>query len=291
MSVIEFRDARNGAAVAALDRAVVHASSAGLDWRGITTEIGSNPPWETNDLASPSHYLAMNTGTETLRFERWAGHRMESVAIAPGQFWLQPAGEPFSHRVRDVADYGAVTLDVDRVFATVRAPLTFAPTYGVDDPILGHLARALFEETFAGNPGGALLADGIATAVIAHLARTYGTAPGEEHRGGLTGAVRRRVLEYIDAHLAEPITLTELAGIAGLTLHHFAREFKNAIGAPPHEYVMARRVDRAKEMLRFGGMPLAEVALANGFSDQAHFTRVFRKRTGITPGAYARQRR
>jgi AraC family transcriptional regulator len=156
--------------------------------------------------------------------------------------------------------------------------------------MLGHLARALFAETFAGNPGGSLLADGLATATIAHLARTYGSAPREEHRGGLTASTRRRVIDYIEAHLGESMTLAELAGVAGLTLHHFAREFRKAVGTPPHEYVTARRVDRAKQMLRFGGTSLADVALANGFSDQAHFTRVFRKRVGTTPGAYARER-
>ncbi|HEX8618478.1 MAG TPA: AraC family transcriptional regulator [Thermoanaerobaculia bacterium] len=288
-SVIPFRDARNGIAVAALDQAVVHASSAGLGSRGVGTEIGFNPPWETNDLTIPSHYIAMNTGSVTLRFERRGVRGMESVSLAPGQFWLQPAGEPFSHQVRDSAEYGAVALDLDRVARTIRAPLMFAPAYGVHDPVLNHLAQALLAETYDRNPGGPLLAEGIATAMIAHLARRFGTAERPE-RGGLPAATRRRVLEYIDAHLGESITLAELAGVAGLTLHHFAREFKHAVGAPPHEYVMARRVDRAKQMLRFGGMALADVTLANGFSDQAHFTRVFRKRVGLTPGAYARAR-
>lgn len=289
-SVIPFRDATNGNSVAALDQALVHASSAGFLWRGVSAEIGFNPPWETNDLSIPSHYVAMNTGTVTLRFERRAGRHMQRVSLAPGQFWIQPAGEPFSHHVSDAAEYGAITLDVDRVASTLRASLSLKPTYGVDDAVLRSLAHALFAETYGGNPAGPLFADGIATAMIAHLARTYGSTPAPE-RGGLRDATKRRVIEYIDAHLAEPMTLTELASVAGLSLHHFAREFQQAVGAPPHEYVMARRVDRAKEMLRFGSMTMADVALANGFSDQAHFTRTFRKRVGVTPGVYARQQR
>lgn len=106
-------------------------------------------------------------------------------------------------------------------------------------------------------------------------------------RGGLSPAVRRRVLEFIEAHLDEPFVLGDLAKAAGLSAYHFARMFKRATGESPHAYVLRRRIERAKTLIA-GGSPLAEVALGCGFSGQSHFTARFRAVTGLTPGQFAR---
>jgi len=76
-----------------------------------------------------------------------------------------------------------------------------------------------------------------------------------------------------------------LAGTAGLSIHHFARAFRQSVGEPPHSYVLRRRIERAQEMLKQTDQPLAEIALAVGFSDHSHFARHFRRLVGVTPGA------
>jgi transcriptional regulator of acetoin/glycerol metabolism/AraC-like DNA-binding protein len=104
-------------------------------------------------------------------------------------------------------------------------------------------------------------------------------------RGGLPPALTRRVREYVDSHLDESIGLEVLAGTAGLSVHHFARAFRQSVGEPPHSYILRRRIDRAREMLRKTDRPLSEIALAVGFSDHSHFARHFRRLVGITPSA------
>jgi AraC-like DNA-binding protein/PAS domain-containing protein len=104
-------------------------------------------------------------------------------------------------------------------------------------------------------------------------------------RGGLPPALTRRVREYVDSHLDENIGLDVLAGTAGLSVHHFARAFRQSVGEPPHSYILRRRIDRAWEMLKKTEQPLSEIALAVGFSDHSHFARHFRRRLGITPSA------
>jgi AraC family transcriptional regulator len=94
----------------------------------------------------------------------------------------------------------------------------------------------------------------------------------------------RAVIEYIDEHLGSELSLDDLAAVARLSPYHFARLFKNSTGLPPHQYVIARRVERAKELLRDRvRLPLAEIALEMGFSSQSHFTRHFKRLVGVTP--------
>jgi transcriptional regulator GlxA family with amidase domain len=98
----------------------------------------------------------------------------------------------------------------------------------------------------------------------------------------------RRLQEYIDSHLSEAIELEGLAALAGLSLHHFARAFKTSAGVPPHAYVLRRRVDKARDLLISTDHPVADIALAAGFSDQSHLSRHFRQSVGVSPSAFRR---
>ena len=86
--------------------------------------------------------------------------------------------------------------------------------------------------------------------------------------------------------MSESMDLAELAAIAGLSVYHFARAFKQTAGVPPHHYLVHRRIERAQEMLARSGLPLSEIALAVGFSDQSHLARHFRQTLGVTPGQF-----
>ncbi len=109
-----------------------------------------------------------------------------------------------------------------------------------------------------------------------------------EVRGGLAPAVVRRVQEYLQAHLAEPVTLGELAREAGLSEYHFARMFGQSLGCPPHRYLLGLRLKRAKQLLA-GSEPLASIAAQCGFSSQAHFGNRFREAFGLSPGQWRAQ--
>lgn len=107
-------------------------------------------------------------------------------------------------------------------------------------------------------------------------------------RIGPCGVRRRRVLEYIEDNLCRQITLDELAGVAGRSKYHFARNFTAALGMSPLRYLANRRVEAAKKRLRGGPESLAQVALSCGFASQSHMNTVFKKVIGVTPGEYRR---
>lgn len=101
--------------------------------------------------------------------------------------------------------------------------------------------------------------------------------------GGLAPGVKRHVVNYIEAHLAEPMTLATLARQAALSEYHFARMFSQSMHMAPHRYVMQRRIERAKNLLQTTALPLTDIALACGFSSASHFSNRFRQATGATP--------
>jgi AraC family transcriptional regulator len=107
-------------------------------------------------------------------------------------------------------------------------------------------------------------------------------------RGGLAAWQQRVVAGYIEEHLAEPISLAALAGLARLSSYYFCRAFKQSFGMPPHRYHTNRRIERAKMLLGDPGLSVTDIGLALGFSETSSFSAAFRQTTGITPTQYRR---
>src|SRR6476660_2621744 len=116
-------------------------------------------------------------------------------------------------------------------------------------------------------------------------------APAPQAHGGLTAGALRRVREYVQVHLNESIDLSMLAAVAGLSMHHFAREFKQSAGVTPHHYLIQKRIERAQQILAQTDLSLAEIAYTVGFSDQGHLARHFRALLGTTPREFRRSQR
>jgi AraC family transcriptional regulator len=101
----------------------------------------------------------------------------------------------------------------------------------------------------------------------------------------------REIAEFIDAHVGMPLTVLDLAARVGLSASHFSRVFSATLKMPPHCYLMSRRLIKAQELLACSNMPLADIALVAGFSDQSHLSRRFREHVGITPSSFRQQHR
>ena len=169
------------------------------------------------------------------------------------------------------------------------ARLTVPPLDGLDLPQLRAAMGAVDAELTAGGAGGRLAAESLANVLAVHLIRHVSAPrqPARRRDSTLPRARLRAVVEYIEEHLDAGPTLAQMAAAVGLNPYHFARQFKAATGLPPHQYVLARRVERAKELLQAGtDVSLAEVALRAGFSDQSQFSRHFKRQVGVTPGRF-----
>ena len=179
-----------------------------------------------------------------------------------------------------VARVAAEAFDLD------AARLTVPPLDGVDLPHLRAAMGAVDTELMARGPGGPLAAESLANVVAVHLIRHVLTPrqPERGRDGVLPRGRLRAVVEYIEEHLDGGPTLAEMAARVGLNPYHFARQFKAATGLPPHQYVILRRLERARQLLQTAtDLALAEVALHAGFSDQSVFCLHFKRLIGVTP--------
>ena len=156
------------------------------------------------------------------------------------------------------------------------------------DPLLHHMTLVLQATIDAEEVPGRLYAETLTNALAVHLLRRYETCQPAVWvcPSSLSKPKLQRTTAYIEAHLAQELSVTELAAAAQTSPAYFARLFRQATGQTPHQYVIKCRIERAKRMLEETEMPISEIALRSGFSSQSHFTTAFRRLAGATPKAF-----
>ncbi|HEX7028562.1 MAG TPA: AraC family transcriptional regulator [Gammaproteobacteria bacterium] len=160
----------------------------------------------------------------------------------------------------------------------------------VKDEFVSQLILAVRDELKQGNPCGPIYAETAAQMLALHLLSRHCTF---SHRikpckGGLSKLQLRSVLDYIDSHLGEEISLEILASLTGLTTFHFLRLFKQSTGKTPLQFIIHTRMERAKALLAVQ-MSVTEVALELGYESVGHFIALFKRHTGLTPLAYQKR--
>jgi AraC family transcriptional regulator len=267
-----------------------------LGWVGLdAARYYEAPAFEFATPAITHHRLVLYTRPPEeldLMYEGVKRH----VPPPAGAISLVPAGTP--HRVRSSGckdelhiclEPGLVARVAAEAFGLDPARLTVPPLDGLDLPHLRAAMGAVGLELAAGAAGGWLAAESLANVLVVHLIR-HVLAPRRPERGwdgALPRGRLRAVVEYIEEHLGGAPSLQQLAAVARLSPYHFARQFKTATGLPPHQYVILRRVERAKQLLQAGtALSLAELALRAGFSDQSAFCFHFKRLVGVTPGQF-----
>ncbi|HEY6963687.1 MAG TPA: AraC family transcriptional regulator [Erythrobacter sp.] len=149
------------------------------------------------------------------------------------------------------------------------------------------LARKAIRAMRSGGPAAQLKIDAAMIELASVLVRHHSTAaPSRTAKGGLAPAMVRRVVEYLAAHLAEQVTLAELAGLAGVSAPHFCRAFADSTGLSPHRYQIALRIEKAMQLLEDSKLPIADVGCAVGYDDPAYFSRLYAHQTGLSPRAW-----
>jgi AraC family transcriptional regulator len=159
------------------------------------------------------------------------------------------------------------------------------------DLIDRHISALLLEmraDLEDGSPAGPLYGDSLANSLALYLLKRYSnvTMRLAPYRGGLSRSKLNRVLEYVNANLGDKLELGVLARVAGVNLYHFARAFKQSTGKSPYQYVLLRRIEKAKEFLAHSGLSVIETSARTGFVDQGHFSKVFRRLVGVAPSKY-----
>lgn len=243
---------------------------------------------DARDYQGPSHhtlscYLAGGTGT--FRRDR------PGAKGSPDKLCVLPAGHESSWVINGDIRLAHLYVSPERFAATAVTLLDREPrelqlneSTFLEDPRLVSQFHQLVALDW-NEPGERLLASSLAHEMISHVLLTQvGLRQGLKLKGGLAPHLRKRLVDYIEQHLDEPLALGELAQLAALSEYHFARMFSASFGMPPHRYVLQRRLLRARELLQHGDLPLGEIGLACGFASASHFSNRFRQAFGAAPG-------
>ncbi len=270
-------------------------TSKGAGWNGIALESFSDIPGVAiPDHEHPTHFL--NLLTRGVIKAQWTTEgRSHSAMNSPGTIYLLPAG------TRDRLTWSGPTTRVVVVMAPGFLARSFEDTtdlneidlvthWNLRDRHIQAVMLAMYGDLEDGSPAGPLYGESLGLALGLYLIRRYAVR-GRKYpapRGGMPTARLNRVLDYVHQNYAKDLRLWELAKLAGMSPHYFCALFKASTGLTPYQYVLRCRVERAKFYLRDPALTIAGVGEAVGFSDQSHFTKVFRRIVGATPMQYRR---
>jgi AraC family transcriptional regulator len=215
----------------------------------------------------------------------------------PGEFHLLTHGEHNTPRWLQPFEEISLVLDPRFVADLVEGGLPadrieFESRHSTYDPAVARYADAFRRELAADPPEDLLRAETLTVGLALHLLSTYAAARPRirSPRGKLSASQLRTVVDFIETHLDEDVSLLVLARRAEVSPFHFARQFRATVGVTPHQFVLWQRVYKSVRLIKAGALPLAQIALESGFHDQPHFTRAFRKVLGTTPGRYSSRR-
>jgi AraC family transcriptional regulator len=267
-------------------------SSVGSRWDGIVLERHAHGPYSAPDHEYPTHYLCLHLGPPAQFVWRSEGKSGRAIT-GPGAVAVVSRGTQAAVSFPEPVQRLVLKMEwwiFERALQEQSKGQTveLMNQWGVRDPQIEYILRALEAEMNAGFPSDPLFVESLITALAVHLGARYGVSRSAARmpRGGLTRKRLQRVLEHIAAHIESGSSLSDLAETAGVSPHYFAELFKQSTGLSPHQYVLRSRVGLARELLRDSRVTVFEAAIRTGFSDQSHFSKIFRRMVGVLPSEY-----
>lgn len=253
---------------------------------------------ESSELVSQQHALFLHLRPE-FNSERRVNNRLQVENVQVGDVGIVPAHVTHWHRIgQEVSEVVIVTLE-PQFFAQSTSELVSSdrvellPTYALQaDPLIYGIGLTLKNALETGIRD-RVYTESLLTCLSIHLLRNYSTQTPllRDYIGGLSQYQLQQVRDFILSHLDQDIQLADLAQTVSMSRYYFIKLFKQSTGFTPHQYLLQQRIHRAKELLaQQRGIAIVEVALQCGFSNQSHFTRLFRQLVGTTPKVYRASR-
>ncbi len=241
------------------------------------------------------HHILLNLKAETHRLENWRAGVHRDFEFKLHEITITPAGIESGWRWHAKSRVIVVTIEPERLGRFVKTELGILLTDRqlrdvpvAYDPELVLAGSMLLDALRSRSAGSEVMFESLARVFLVKLIQGYGEelsgARAYEH--GLSADQHARVLDFVARRFGETITIEALAREAGLSPSHFSRVFHATLGETPYQFVMDYRVEQARAMLADRARPLIDIALDCGFSDQPHFSRIFKRLTGRTPKEY-----
>jgi len=267
-------------------------AAAVLRTNALTARVASDPPGVIEAPARNDPAIVIHVGPSVDIACRRGGQTHRGLAVH-GDVDIVPPGIPSRWEVKQKDT--ALLIGIHSAFFQSLAEereldsrrVEIVNRFQMRDPQIEYIGWVLEAEMEAGHPTGGLFVDSLASALALRLLERHSSASLVQHdRFSMSGRKLRLVLSYIEDNLIRDLSLAEVASITGMGISNFKNVFRKSMGIPVHQYVIQRRVERAKTLLHEGDLPIAQVAVEAGFAHQSHLARHLRRATGISPDRF-----
>lgn len=251
----------------------------------------SDPPGLVEIPAMRNTIVSIHVGP-AVRFSCRRGGASHHGTAVHGDIDIIPAGTPGRWELKGKDTALVLSLSPELLNAVAEefdldpSRVEIRNRFQVRDAQLENIGWALKAEMESGYPCGRICIESLAVSVAARLIGCHSSASAEPKKpGGLSGRKLKEVLSYIEDNLGRTISLTEIAVVAGLSVSHFKTLFRESAGMPAHQYLIRRRVERARTLLGEGRLSISQIALESGFAHQSHLAYHMRRVLGLSPTA------
>ena len=272
-----------------------------LGWNDLHLELHQQPKFETVEHQHNMHVIALGfstaSGVSIPPGERWLDGKIYQEKRNKGDIAIIPAGITHRCNWNSLGKFGILAVEpalLKQVSQDLvdRDRLTLTPQFMNDgDELIQGIFLTLKDELESHQIASGLLIDSLKTTLAIHLLRKYCTTKPKlsTYENGLSPSRFKQVTEYINEHLDRDLKVIDLAAIAQISPYHFIRLFKKATDKTPHQYILQQRIEKAQYLLQHEiNLNISEIAATVGFCDQSHFTKYFKRITGVTPRQYSR---
>ncbi|SOE95717.1 transcriptional regulator, AraC family [Burkholderia sp. D7] len=253
----------------------------------------------TSEVATPASDRGFLIGVSLAAGHRrriFSGNRSASHEFEKDSVYIRNFEEDYRADLHGIFDF--VLVELSHAFIANasyerngKAIKGFSSPSGRKDPVFGHLAQVLALTLDCQSEASPLFVEQLGVTIGTHLIDRYGNALAQSNRKSprLSSLHETRAKDMLLAKAQGNVSLGEIASACNLSRSYFIRAFRETTHRTPHQWLLERRIDRARELLRHSDSSLADIAIACGFSDQSHFTRTFSQLVGTPPGAWRRQ--
>lgn len=271
-------------------------STATQGWRGVFLEYFTGDSTDVTAVFE-NHGIALFLNGCVNLYQRYEG-RVVHAPMRRGNITISPAGAAKSFQHEGGGDFLVVHIAPNlllRIAEDIKLAnpdnVKLLHNFCTRDAQIERLALQLWAEYRTEDLAAGICAESLANQLAVHLLRNYSTLGkmAEAPSSKLSAKTLKRAVDYIEANLTNDLTVHEVARVLSMSVGHFAHAFKCSTGTAPHHYVVERRVETAKDLLRETDLPIANVATQVGFSTHSHFCVAFRKLTAESPNTFRRK--
>jgi AraC family transcriptional regulator len=260
------------------------------EWSDLIVEYGRLEKTGDFDFSMPKHAISVAFAPHDRVTWSVDGGKRQTTPLPAGSVFIYSSREFVWHQREKESEYLNLQIEpqiINRLADDngISTPIELEHRIIFPDPTILHIAQLLKSEAVNGGLAGNLYVESLRNLLAVHLLRSYGgVSEKSPPQSGVIDTLKlKQIKDYIEENLAEELAIANLAILVPMSEFHFARTFKILTGEPPHRYILKRRIERAKILLKVTRFSTAEIAYQVGFSNPSHFTAQFRKLLGVTP--------